>query len=158
MLDAKSVESGARFMKAVLNNPLEKYEYRDGRVTVENCPQGPSTNNHILTQNLYYNYYYPNPKYLVIGYMNPLGCIYTGTTVTSSRYMRHSRHHPGGELQRSHFFIVMLRLNIPSAQNHHSLCSIRGIVPRPSSYPLSGPKYPLLGTICPQLRVLGRSW
>ena len=30
-------------------------------------------NNHILTQNLYYNYYYPNPKYLIIGYMDPLG-------------------------------------------------------------------------------------
>ena len=32
-------------------------------------------NNHILTQNLYYNYYYPNPKYLNIGYMDPLGYI-----------------------------------------------------------------------------------
>ena len=30
-------------------------------------------NNHILTQNLYHNYYYPNPKYLIIGYMDPLG-------------------------------------------------------------------------------------
>ena len=30
-------------------------------------------NNHILTQNLYYNYYCPNPKYLIIGYMDPLG-------------------------------------------------------------------------------------
>ena len=30
-------------------------------------------NNHIPTQNLYYNYYYPNPKYLIIGYMDPLG-------------------------------------------------------------------------------------
>ena len=30
-------------------------------------------NNHILTQNLYYIYYYPNPKYLNIGYMDPLG-------------------------------------------------------------------------------------
>ena len=33
-------------------------------------------NNDILTQNLYYNYYYPNPKYLIIGfigYMDPLG-------------------------------------------------------------------------------------
>ena len=30
-------------------------------------------NNHILTQNLYYNYYYPNPKCLIIGYMDPLG-------------------------------------------------------------------------------------
>ena len=30
-------------------------------------------NNHILTQNLYYNSYYPKPKYLIIGYMDPLG-------------------------------------------------------------------------------------
>ena len=32
-------------------------------------------NNHILTQNQYYNYYYPKPKYLIIGYMDPLGSI-----------------------------------------------------------------------------------
>ena len=32
-------------------------------------------NNHILTQNLYYNCYYPNPKYLIIGYMDPWGNI-----------------------------------------------------------------------------------
>ena len=30
-------------------------------------------NNHILTQTLYYNYYYLKPKYLIIGYMDPLG-------------------------------------------------------------------------------------
>ena len=30
-------------------------------------------NNHILAQNLYYNYYYLKPKYLNIGYMDPLG-------------------------------------------------------------------------------------
>ena len=30
-------------------------------------------NNHILTQTLYYSYHYPNPKYLIIGYMDPLG-------------------------------------------------------------------------------------
>ena len=30
-------------------------------------------NNHILTQHLYYNYYYPKPKYIIIGYMDPLG-------------------------------------------------------------------------------------
>ena len=30
-------------------------------------------NNYILTQNLYYNYYYPKPKYLIIGYLDPLG-------------------------------------------------------------------------------------
>ena len=28
-------------------------------------------NNHILTQNHYYNSYYPNPKYLIIGYSDP---------------------------------------------------------------------------------------
>ena len=26
---------------------------------------------HILTANLYYNYYYQNPKYLIIGYVDP---------------------------------------------------------------------------------------
>ena len=30
-------------------------------------------NNHIRTPNLYCNYYYPNPKYLIIGYMDHLG-------------------------------------------------------------------------------------
>ena len=30
-------------------------------------------NNHILTQNLYYYNYSPKPKYLIIGYMDPLG-------------------------------------------------------------------------------------
>ena len=30
-------------------------------------------NNHVLTQNQYYNPYYPNPKYLIVGYMDPLG-------------------------------------------------------------------------------------
>ena len=33
-------------------------------------------NNHTLTQNLYYNYYYPRPKYLIIGYMDPLGKVW----------------------------------------------------------------------------------
>ena len=28
-------------------------------------------NDHILTQNLYYNYYYLIPKYLLIGYLDP---------------------------------------------------------------------------------------
>ena len=28
-------------------------------------------NSHILTQNLHYNYYYPIPKYLMIGYLDP---------------------------------------------------------------------------------------
>ena len=29
--------------------------------------------NYILTQNLYYDYYYPNPKKLILGDMDPLG-------------------------------------------------------------------------------------
>ena len=41
------------------------YDARTQRVQVPN--------NHILTQDLYYNHYYPNPKYLIIGYMDPLG-------------------------------------------------------------------------------------
>ena len=28
---------------------------------------------HILTHNLYYNHNYPDPEYLIIGYMDPLG-------------------------------------------------------------------------------------
>ena len=31
--------------------------------------------NHILAQNLYYKYYYPKLKYLIIGYMDPLGML-----------------------------------------------------------------------------------
>ena len=30
-------------------------------------------NNHIFTRKMYYNYYYSNPKYRIIGYMDPLG-------------------------------------------------------------------------------------
>ena len=42
-------------------------------------------NNHIPTQNLYYNYYYPKPKYLIIGYMEPLGrwCLRNGRFIPS---------------------------------------------------------------------------
>ena len=29
----------------------------------------------ILAQNLYYNYYYPKPQSLIIGYLDPLGYI-----------------------------------------------------------------------------------
>ena len=37
-------------------------------------------NNHILTQNLYYNYYYQDPKYKIIGYLDPLGTHEARTT------------------------------------------------------------------------------
>ena len=33
-------------------------------------------NNHILTQNLYYSYYYQTPKYLIIGYLDPKGNVF----------------------------------------------------------------------------------
>ena len=29
--------------------------------------------NHLHTPNLYYNYHYPKPKYLIIGYVDTLG-------------------------------------------------------------------------------------
>ena len=45
------------------------YSYLEGAIPLR--VQVP--NNHILTQNLYYNYFYPNPKYIMIGYMDPLG-------------------------------------------------------------------------------------
>ena len=40
------------------------------------APRVQVPNNHILTQNLYQNHYYANPKYLILGYMDPLGCSY----------------------------------------------------------------------------------
>ena len=51
-------------------------------ITMSSCLQALSffmtlrvqvPNKQILTQNLYSNSYYPNPKYLVIGYTDPLG-------------------------------------------------------------------------------------
>ena len=38
-------------------------------------------NYHILTQDLYYNYYYPKPKYLIIRYLDPLGKLQTQTQI-----------------------------------------------------------------------------
>ena len=32
-------------------------------------------NNHILTRNLQYNYYYTKPKYLLLGNLDPLGSL-----------------------------------------------------------------------------------
>ena len=41
----------------------------------------------MLPENLYYNYYYPKPKYLVIEYMDPLGWEYNSVIVlTWSEY------------------------------------------------------------------------
>ena len=49
------------------------------------CLRVQVPNNHILTQNQYYNYYYPKPKYLIIGYMHPLGLAIGYTEYFSSR-------------------------------------------------------------------------
>ena len=46
--------------------PEDKRNYRSISLRVQ------VPNNHILAQNLYYNYYYPNSKYVIIGCMDPL--------------------------------------------------------------------------------------
>ena len=43
------------------------------KLVTKNALRVQVPNNHMLTPNLYYNYYCPNPKYLIIGYMDPLG-------------------------------------------------------------------------------------
>ena len=50
------------------------------------------------------------------------------------------------------------RLIAPISHIVAPVISMRSLLPRPSSYPLLGPKYLLLGTIYPQLRVQGGSW
>ena len=50
----------------VLGKRVQASQHKD--LDVKKLPPCP-----ILTQNLYYNYYYPKPKYLIIGYMDPLG-------------------------------------------------------------------------------------
>ena len=52
-------------------------------------PKASKYNNHILTQNMYDNSYYTKPKYLIIGYLDPLGCYYSqlGMGDTYRRYL-----------------------------------------------------------------------
>ena len=40
--------------------------------------------NHILTQNLYYNYYYPKPKHQIIEYLDLLGSAVRGTELCNA--------------------------------------------------------------------------
>ena len=47
---------------------------------------------------------------------------------------------------------------VPKGEGKQKSPRLGFCVPRPSSYPLLGPKYLLLGTIYPQLRVQGGSW
>ena len=62
--------SSVRFIGLEILGPQNA---RSGVVRGPRLPEGPLNwkDNHIPTQNLYYNYYYPNPKYLIIGSMDP---------------------------------------------------------------------------------------
>ena len=51
-------------------------------------------NNHILTQHLYFNYCYPNPKYRIIGYMDPQGSN-AEAELRSNRTAAYRLHTPG---------------------------------------------------------------
>ena len=44
-------------------------------------------NTHIFTQRLYYNYYYPKPKYLINRYLDPLGIVLTQRLTLRSSYL-----------------------------------------------------------------------
>ena len=51
-------------------------------LVIHSSPRVQVPNNHALTQNLYYyNYYYPDPRYLIIGYMDPLGMFLSKSVV-----------------------------------------------------------------------------
>ena len=63
-----------RFKVWAASRRKTSYYRADRWPTVTLRVQVPS--NHILTQNLYYNYHYPKPKYPIIVYLDPLGyCI-----------------------------------------------------------------------------------
>ena len=51
-----------------------------------NNPKG-IPNIHILAQSQYYNYYYPKPKYLIIGYMDPSGNLVPFSVVNAMRHV-----------------------------------------------------------------------
>ena len=55
---------------------VNRHRTKKGFITLihkENTLRVQVPNNHMLTQNLYQNHYYPNPKYPIIRYMDPLG-------------------------------------------------------------------------------------
>ena len=43
-------------------------------------------NSHILASNLYHKHYYPKPKYIIIGYMDPLGRVWGLGTLSVARF------------------------------------------------------------------------
>ena len=46
-------------------------DYYRTDITSSSSPRVQVPNDHIRTQNQYYDYYFPKPKYLVIGYNDP---------------------------------------------------------------------------------------
>ena len=64
------------FLVSGVSQRVELQAFNDGKLMKVFYPVSSITlrvqvpKNHIPTQNLYYNYYYPNPKYLNIGYMD----------------------------------------------------------------------------------------
>ena len=72
-------------------------------------------NNHILTQNQYHNYYYPEPKYLTIGYMDPLGGM-----ILAAGFVIDFTVHP-----KHHQYKAVSRLGYPG--NSSVLCVLRNV-------------------------------
>ena len=70
-------------------------------------------NNYVLTQNLYHNYYYPQPQYQIVGYLDPLGSAFRGI---------------GGKID--------LWLGRPMGCLIFALMVLLGALPRGSKYPI----------------------
>ena len=56
-----------------INGIRDRGVYFDGVSVISITLRVQVPNNHIPTPNLYHNYYYPKPKYPIIGYLDPLG-------------------------------------------------------------------------------------
>ena len=65
---------------------------------------------------------------------------------------------PRGHVLHHHILPKNLHYHFQHQKPQYPVSGYMNPIPRPSSYPLLGPKYPLLRTIYPQLKVQGRSW
>ena len=99
---------------AKLPDPFSQQDkYMFHKLSITKRVQVP--NHHILTQNLYYNYYYPNPKYLIIGYIGlrvTLSCsnAYPNNGLHCAEYARKKKGNHYTGLHRDE----LLRGSIPS--------------------------------------------
>ena len=64
-LESYNLNTPFNLVDRFLGGPTQKLEHQPTTLRVQ-VPK-----NHVLTQNLYYNYYYQNPKYPILGYMDP---------------------------------------------------------------------------------------